>query len=212
VSTLYDGNGVPSPTVPAPLIVTIPPASGNAADTGSPTGIVFNASNDFQVPPGAATTGAARFIFVSEDGMISGWAPNIDPTHAIKGTVANAVYKGVTVAGNGSDHFRLYAADFIGKKVDVYDENFNPIPMPGAFVDPTVPSDYGPFNIMNIQGNLCVAYAKHSRVATMKRTDGIWFCQCVRCRWQPAAASGGRKVQCALGHGARTAGIRKFQQ
>jgi len=164
-STLYDGNGQPSPPLSAsnpagPLIVTIPPASGAAGDTGSPTGIVFNASNDFQVPPGAPATGAARFIFVSEDGMISGWAPNIDPTHAIKGTVANAVYKGVAIAGNGSDHFRLYAADFIGKKIDVYDEKFKLVPMPSAFIDPSVPKDYGPFNIMNIQGNLYVAYAK----------------------------------------------------
>jgi uncharacterized protein (TIGR03118 family) len=163
-STLYDGNGVPFPPPPAPtpLVVTIPPASGNPADTGSPTGLVFNASSDFVLchtgsPPVAQP---ARFIWASEDGMISGWNPACNPTAALQLVAANAVYKGVTIAGDGSAHFRLYAADFIGKKIDVYDQNIAPIPMPGAFVDPSIPSDYGPFNIMNIQGNLYVAFAK----------------------------------------------------
>ena len=176
-ATLYDGNGVPSPVQSqqnpnGPLVVTIPAASGNPADSGSPTGIVFNASSDFQVSipdpahPGQFLKGPApaAFLWASEDGMISGWNPTVDRTHAIKGTVANAVYKGITIAGDGSSaHFRLYAADFIGKKIDVYDENFKPIvpPLPhGAFVDPYVPADYGPFNILNIQGNLYVAFAK----------------------------------------------------
>jgi uncharacterized protein (TIGR03118 family) len=164
-STLYDGNGVPFPPVPAPpipspLVVTIPPAPGN--DAGSPTGIAFNASNDFVVPttPSPAVSGPARFLWASEDGAISGWAPNVDVNNAQTALVANAVYKGIAIAGDGSAHFRLYAADFIGQKIDVYDEKFKPIAMPGAFVDPGVPTDYGPFNIMNIQGNLYVAYAK----------------------------------------------------
>jgi uncharacterized protein (TIGR03118 family) len=162
-STLYDGNGVPSPATPnppGPLIVTIPPASGLASDVGSPTGITFNASNDFEVSNGT-TKGVAKFIFASEDGMISGWAPNVDFTHALKGVVnPNAVYKGIAIAGNGSDHFFLYAADFRGHKIDVYDSQFKPVTVPGGFVDPKIPKDFAPFNIMNIQGNLYVAYAK----------------------------------------------------
>ena len=141
-STLYDGNGVPSPATPnppGPLIVTIPAASGPPA-IGSPTGIVFNASNDFQVTNGTLT-GAARFIFASEDGMISGWAPNVDGTHALKGALnPDAVYTGITIAGNGSDHFFLYAADFKGRKIDVYDSKFAPVTMPGGFVDKKYPA------------------------------------------------------------------------
>ncbi len=122
---------------------------------------MFNGSNDFMVTKGAAS-GPARFIFASEDGVISGWAPSVDPTNALIGTInPNAVYTGITIAGNGSDHFRLYAADFKGRKIDVYDDKFASISMPaGAFVDTKVPPDYGPFNIQNIQGNLYVAYAK----------------------------------------------------
>ncbi len=163
-STLYDGNGVPSPlptaTPPGPLVVTIPAATGVATDMGSPTGIVFSGSNDFQVTNGTAT-GPARFVFASEDGVISGWAPNVDPTHALKGALnPDAVYTGITIAGNGSDHFLLYAADFKGRKIDVYDWKFNPVSVSGGFADPNLPPDYGPFNIQNIQGNLYVAYAK----------------------------------------------------
>jgi len=160
-STLYDGNGVPSPTTPGPpLVVKIPAASGLPSDTGSPTGIVFNGSNDFQVTKGGLT-GPARFIFASEDGVISGWAPNVDFTNAVQGTInRNAVYTGVTIAGNGSDHFLLYAADFLGQKIDVYDATFKPVTVAGGFVDTKLPKDYSPFNIQNIQGNLYVAYAK----------------------------------------------------
>ena len=160
-STLYDGSGTPSG---GPLIVTIPAAS--QGDTGSPTGIVFNASSDFAVcttgqPPQPVVSQPARFIWVSEDGMISGWNPACNPNNALKALVANAVYKGVTITGNGSSDFFLYAADFIGKKIDVYDSKFKLVTMPaGAFVDPSIPSDYGPFNIMSIQGNLYVAFAK----------------------------------------------------
>lgn len=156
-STLYDGNGVVQG-----LVVTIPAASGTGM--GSPTGITYSGSSDFQIPVPAATPGAppvmspARFIFVSEDGLISAWAPGL-LTAFPAATNADAVYKGVAIAGNGTAN-QLYAADFVGKKIDVYTSTFAPTTAPGGFVDNKVPKDWGPFNIMNIQGNLYVAYAK----------------------------------------------------
>ena len=55
------------------LVVTIPGSPGSAH--GTPTGIVFNGSqHDFAVD---AAGDAASFIFVSEDGSISGWNPNV---------------------------------------------------------------------------------------------------------------------------------------
>ena len=152
-STLYDGNGVPQS-----LIVTIPPATGNGL--GTPTGITFNGTNDFMVvtnaPPSNANPTPARFIFASEDGAITAWAPGI--TTAIVKVTANANYKGVAIAGNGTANL-LYAADFVGRKIDVYNTAFAPTTVPGAFADPKLPKGYSPFNIMNIQGNLYVAYA-----------------------------------------------------
>src|ERR1700742_2090708 len=74
-STLYDGDGnVQS------LVVSIP--APGAATGGTPTGIVFNGTNAFSVTENG-TTGSAKFIFVTEDGVIAGWAPTVDGTHAI---------------------------------------------------------------------------------------------------------------------------------
>jgi uncharacterized protein (TIGR03118 family) len=154
-STLYDGNGTKNS-----LVVTIPPASGTGK--GSPTGITYNGTNDFNVvtnvPPSNANPTPARFIFASEDGAITAWAPGI--TTAIVKVTANAVYKGIAIAGNGTAN-QLYAADFAGGKIDVYTSAYaGPITVPGGFADPKLPKGYAPFNIMNIQGSLYVAYAK----------------------------------------------------
>ena len=158
LSTLYDGNGIPQS-----LVVTIPTASGTG--TGTPTGIVFNGSGDFVVSKGGAS-GPARFIFVSEDGMISGWSPAADPTNALRGTVkAGAVYKGVALTGNGVEN-RLYAANFATAKIDVFNAAFGEATAPGGFSDPNLPAGYAPFNITAIQGNLYVAYAKRESGGT----------------------------------------------
>lgn len=153
VSTLYDGSGNPQS-----LVVTIPSAAGGSSK-GKPTGIVFSGSNDFVVRNGTLSA-PARFIFSTEDGLIAGWAPTVDATHALPVARApGAVYKGLALAGNGAGNF-LYAADFVGRKIDVYDRTFQPVAMPGGFVDPSIPASYSPFNIQNIQGDLYVAYAK----------------------------------------------------
>ncbi len=153
-STLYDGNGVPQS-----LVVTVPGADG--VSMGSPTGIIYNGSNDFQVTNGT-TTGPARFIFASEDGLISGWAPNVDGTHALPAHAADAIYKGVAMAGNGTVN-QLYATDFHNGKVDVYDRTFAPVTTPCGFVDDKIPAHYAPFGIQNLNGNLVVTYARQDK-------------------------------------------------
>src|SRR5207302_7858650 len=89
-----------------PLVVEIPRAARNR-DTANPTGVVFNSTNFFQVTKNGVS-GPARFIFVSEDGSISGWSPTVDGTHAIiavdNGTnqgVNRAIYKGATLGMAG---------------------------------------------------------------------------------------------------------------
>src|SRR5215470_5125353 len=92
VSTLYNQDG----TV-VPLVVQIPTAARNR-DGANPTGTVFNDTTFFQVTKNG-TSASAIFIFVSEDGSISGWNPTLDQTHAIiavdNGT-NHGVYKGTT--------------------------------------------------------------------------------------------------------------------
>src|SRR5262249_15285258 len=92
-------------------------------------------------------------------GVIAGWAPNVDLTNAIRATAqANAVYKGLTIAANGTANF-LYATNFRSGKIDVFDTKFQLVQMPGGFNDPSLPHGFAPFNIQNIQGNLYVSYA-----------------------------------------------------
>ena len=148
-STIYNGLG--ATVLPA---VTIPAASGS--DHGVPTGITANPSaTDFRVAgPGSP---GANFIWCTEDGAIAAW--NSGPTATIEFVAPDgAVYKGLALAGNGTS-FRLYAADFHNGKIDVLTNAFVKTSVPGGFADPTIPPGFAPFNIMNLQGNLYVAYA-----------------------------------------------------
>jgi uncharacterized protein (TIGR03118 family) len=157
LSTLYTGQGVKIPL--GGNGITIPPATGQT--TGSPTGIVFN--------PTAKAGGFKHdaFIFVSEDGTISGWRGGGAAVPEILGDAANTnVYKGLAIAKNGNSTF-IYATNFKKGQVEVYDSTFT---MVNHFTDPTVPAGYAPFGIQAINGKLYVTFAlqndaKHDDVA-----------------------------------------------
>jgi uncharacterized protein (TIGR03118 family) len=156
LSTLYDGTGKITP-----LVVTIPPADSNST-TGTPTGTIFNGTNDFQIAPGKP----AIFLFSTEDGTISGWNPGVKATSAVIKVNAKeaSVFKGMTM-GTVTDPLTgpanyLYVADFRKSLVLIFDKNFHRQPqMEGRFVDDELPRGYAPFNVQNIGGNLYVAYA-----------------------------------------------------
>src|SRR5439155_4920508 len=118
-------------------------------------------STDFLIA-GAGT--AARFLWATEDGGIAAWAGGTSATIKFAAT-DGAVYKGLAMAGDGGSHFRIYAADFHNGKIDVIDFSFTKKTVPGGFADPTLPAGFHPFNILNIQANLYVAYA-------LKQADG----------------------------------------
>jgi uncharacterized protein (TIGR03118 family) len=159
VATVYDGNGNPflAGSPPQPLVVTIP--------GGSPTGITFNPSgSDFPITCGTPSTSqAATFLWATENGIIAAWRKDCGLTAVTIPTTAtpNGVYKGIAIAGNGATDFRLFAADLFNEKIQVFDSNFMPTTVPGGFVDPNLPPGFAPFNILNLQGNLYVAYAFH---------------------------------------------------
>lgn len=156
VSTLYNGMGTPNS-----LVVQVPSPSGY---TGShPTGIVFNGSNDFSVSAGNISA-PSRFIFATEEGVIAGWAPSVDPTRAIRvadnSASRSAVYTGLALSANSNGNF-LYAADFHNNKVDVFDGLFRPVTLAaGAFTDPNLPVGFAAFGIQAINGRVYVSYAK----------------------------------------------------
>src|SRR5881392_225838 len=157
VSTLYKQDGTA-----VPLVVTIPTAARNK-DGGNPTGVVFNSTPFFKVSLNGNSQ-PSFFIFVSEDGSISGWNPTLDRTHAIiavdngtnKGS-KRAIYKGATL-GVANGHNFLYVTNFHAARVETYDENFQQV-NPTGFVDATLPAGYAPFGIRNINGKIFVTYA-----------------------------------------------------
>ena len=150
-STLYDGQG----NLNQNLKVLIPTAGENGP--GSPTGIVFNSSSDFQL--GGWPT---FFLLSALDGSISGWAPQTNFNQAIVAPLVNApkgaVYTGLAISNNASKN-HLYAADLANNTVDVYDGTFNLVMQLTAS---QVPSGFAPFGIQDINGQVYVTYASVS--------------------------------------------------
>ena len=147
-STLYNGNT----NAKLGLVVSVP---------GAPTGIVFNGSADFKVDAGTGLV-ASRFIFATDDGQIAGW--NGVGTNAISAaTTADAVYLGLAIGSSGGANY-LYAANFAGGRIDVFNGTFGDGSgaLAGNFTDPGLSSGYAPFNIQNVGGELYVAYAKQN--------------------------------------------------
>ena len=146
-STLYRVN------TGAITIFTVPGAMG---EQSAPTGVVFNGGAGFVVNNGAGT-GPARFIFASEDGTISGFR-GVPVVVAVDNSASGAVYKGVAIDNPTAGSF-LYATNFHAGTVDVFDQDFNPVQIPAAFTDSTLPAGYAPFGIQNIGGTIYVTYA-----------------------------------------------------
>jgi uncharacterized protein (TIGR03118 family) len=159
-STIYNGNtGNPSA-----LVVTVP---------GAPTGVVYNGSSSFVIPG----IGPAHFIFASEDGTISAW--NSGTLAQVVATTAGAVYKGIAIATVDGNP-RLYATDFHGGHIDVFDTNFQLVTKgkgkgagegddDGFFSGK--PRGFAPFNIQNIGDTLYVTFAKQD-AAKHDEVDG----------------------------------------
>jgi len=132
--------------------------SGPGSIIGAPfTGLVTNnTQNGFQITKNSITR-PATLLTVTETGLIAGYNPVIlqdSVVVAVDNSATNAIYKGLAVL-NGY----LYATDFHNNKIDVFDANFQSI-TGFPFVDPTLPSDFAPFNIVRIGENLLVSYAK----------------------------------------------------
>ena len=148
-TTIYDRNG-------AQLLSAVAIPGGGMPNGGAPTGVVFNTTAaDFIIP---SNLEKSKFIYAGEDGTITAWSSGTTAIMVADRSASNAVYKGIAMGTDGGANF-LYLANFKGHKIDVFDKNFNYIPTK-PFSDPTIPADYAPFNIYNIDGMLYVTYAK----------------------------------------------------
>jgi uncharacterized protein (TIGR03118 family) len=126
--------------------VVIPPVG-----VGTPTGQVFNSS--------ASAFNGDMFLFVSEDGTISGWRAALGTTAEMFKVADSAnVYKGTTLVSTGG-HSYLLSANFRAGTIDVLKGDPGAPDLAGKFLDPNLPSGYAPFNIQLLAGRIYVTYA-----------------------------------------------------
>jgi uncharacterized protein (TIGR03118 family) len=154
---------------------------GPAATEGKPTGVVFNGSGNFVVTndhPNGAITAPAKFIFATDNGVISAWTERkradggtdwpAKATAVIDGAAKGQQYFGVGATTDGS---KLLVADFgVAPMLRVYDGSFKEITSVEKFANPFVtnsvarPGDYVPFNVQTLTVNgierVFVVYAK----------------------------------------------------
>jgi uncharacterized protein (TIGR03118 family) len=180
-STLYNGDGtilslqvkipLPGNVIPLSACQHVDAKNPPKQTPAAPTGMVWNATTNpataFLVP---GTTLPASFIWATEDGTISAWTgglgnlnPPLPPNSAVLAVdnpnpASGAVYKGLVFGANPNGVF-LFATNFRGGTVDVFDHNYKPVTTDGGFKDPKIPAGYAPFGIENIDGDLFVTYA-----------------------------------------------------
>jgi len=68
---------------------------------------------------------------------------------------------GLAIAATNSGTF-LYAANFKGGTIDVFDSSFHSATLSASFKDSTIPAGFAPFNVQNIDGQLYVTFAKQN--------------------------------------------------
>src|SRR5438034_2235363 len=168
LSTIYDGAGTKQS-----LVVTIPVPPGGSPPS-APTGVVVNGTSDFVLPGGMP----ARFIFVTEDGIIAGWNSGTSAVIVKDNSKDEAIYKGVTIAEWNGKHY-LYVANFHSGEIEVYDSAFQRVRLrKRAFDDDDDDFDsdhdhkgiegfnkhrhnnFAPFNVQAIGTNVFVTYAQ----------------------------------------------------
>jgi uncharacterized protein (TIGR03118 family) len=170
--TNYDLNGRKL----APGTVTLP--MGGATGAVAPTGMVVNHTRGFVIEESVNNKAASMLLVASENGVIYGYNPLVDPDNAYIGVdnsllVNHPVYKGLAIVGNN-----IFATDFYNNKIDVFDFNFAPVVTSATvfpFIDTSdvpVPVGFAPFNIVHMFGKLFVTYAQQLAPANVDDQAG----------------------------------------
>jgi uncharacterized protein (TIGR03118 family) len=159
LATFYDRSGHVLPQT-----ITVPASAAQPFGTavGQPTGVVYNPTSDFVISANGKSA-PARLIFDSIDGTISGWNPDVDPTHAIVmvDTFAaghGVLFTGLDMAQNSQGQNVLYATEFSQKRVEMFDGGFTDI---GGFTDPhatDLDANFGAWSVSALNDKLYVTF------------------------------------------------------
>jgi len=126
-------------------------------------------------------SGSAKFVFVTEDGCINAWSANsavamktapliinYSKTSQWRPYAVNPVYTGVALTNNAADSEaykkaggnHLFAADIRNNVIEVFDNQWKDITTSYHFETPKTVGGLHPFNIMDLNGHLFVAYGE----------------------------------------------------
>lgn len=135
-----------------PMYVRCPGPGGEYESSTGLTGAVFDENDSFLGDP---------WVFVSVEGIISSWNhPDALKTKLrVDNSRIGASYLGAARLKKDGTVF-LLAADLRNGRVDVFDADFQPTALAGAFQDPATPSDYAPWNVKQLGSYVYVAFAK----------------------------------------------------
>lgn len=126
-----------------------------------PSGVVSNPTGTF-VAEGSLFS---PLLFATADGTISGQYSDsngdiLETTIlAVDHSAQGAVYTGLAILTPNCCAPFLAVANFKSGFIETYTGLFDPLGIPGAFVDPQLPVGYSPFNVQVISGEVFVTYA-----------------------------------------------------
>jgi uncharacterized protein (TIGR03118 family) len=142
----------------SPLIIHVPVNPGGVRDHSTPSGIVYNGTDDFELAPAEP----ARFIVATRDGVIAAWAGGYaDRSEAVLAAdnAPYAAYTGATIAAVRGEN-RLVVANFRQGRVEVFDGDFRPMLLEeGAFTSLLIPGGYAPNNVQAVGDLIYVAFS-----------------------------------------------------
>jgi uncharacterized protein (TIGR03118 family) len=151
----YDGSGMPQDpraVIAVPAGVTVP---------ANPTGVAANTTGLF-IPQGSLSS---PFLFATRQGTISGEYADgrgdilTTTILAVDHGTQGAEYTGLAVLSPDCCGPFLAVADFHRGFIETFTSFFDPLGIPGAFIDPNLPAGYAPWNIQVVGDRVFVAYA-----------------------------------------------------
>ena len=122
----FETGGYNVATAVVQATATVPGAGGNQ---GTPTGVVFSGGTGFVVTT-AGVTGPARFIFAADDGTLSAFRNAAGGAVIVGNPPSGTVYKGLAIDSEIANTL-LYATNFHGGTVDVFNTQFQLVPVLG---------------------------------------------------------------------------------